>query len=81
MYPLFPQSMIFEVVVEHADYGIRALPHVHCLVDEVVDLSGYGLAAYSKKSHISWCEEIYWTGLKRVGIKHLPEVPQTTNIL
>ena len=32
------QSMMCKIVVEHADDGIRALPHARCLINEVASL-------------------------------------------
>ena len=52
---LLTQPMMCEEVVEHANDGVGALPHVDSFIDQVIYLSGNGLAAYSKNRTLPWC--------------------------
>ena len=61
--------MVLEEVVEHADDGVGALPHVDSFIDEVSHLPGNGLAAYSKYCTLPRCEKVHWAGV--VGAEHL----------
>ena len=53
VYSLLTQSVVCKEVVEHADDGVGALPHVDSFINEVTDVSGNGLAAYSKNCTLS----------------------------
>ena len=58
--------MVLEEVVEHADDGVGALPHVDSFIDEVSHLPGNGLAAYSKNCTLSWCDKVHGARLEGV---------------
>ena len=66
MHGLLSQPMVYKEVVEHADDGVRALPHVDSFINQVRHLSGNGLTAYSKDSTLPWSEKVQWAGLKGV---------------
>ena len=56
VYRLLTQPMVYEEVVEHADDGVGALPHIDSFINEVIDLvGGNGLTAHSKNRTLSWC--------------------------
>ena len=55
VYYLLTQPMVYKEVVEHADDGIGALPHIDSFINEVIDLSGNGLTAHSKNRTLLWC--------------------------
>ena len=55
VYHFLTQPMVYKEVVEHADDGVGAFPHVDSFVNQVIYLSGNGLAAYSKNCTLSWC--------------------------
>ena len=59
-------------VVEHADDGVRPLPNIHRLVDELVNLPWDGLTTHPKESTLSGRAEIDRPGLEGVRrIVHL----------
>ena len=55
VYRLLAQPMVYKEVVKHADDGIGALPHVDSFINQVIDLSGNGLTAYSKNCILPVC--------------------------
>ena len=62
-------SMVLKEMMEHADNG---LPISTAFINKVIDLSGKGLAAYSKYCTLAGCEEIHGSGLEGVvRIEHL----------
>ena len=72
VYRLLTQPMVYEEVVEHADDGVGPLPHVHCLIDQVIHLSGNRLAAHSKDCTLPGCKKVHGAGLKGVvWVEHL----------
>ena len=61
-------------VVEHADDGVRPLPDIHRLVNEVVNLPWDGLTTHPKESTLSGREEIDWPGLEEGQMDSAPVV-------
>ena len=58
--------------MEHGYNGNGALPHVNSLVDQVVHLSGEGLATHTEDCSLLGNQEVHWAGLERVvGVEHL----------
>ena len=59
-------------VVEHADNGVGALPHVDSFIDQVIYLSGNRLAAHSKDGTLPGGEKVHGAGLEGVvWVQHL----------
>ena len=72
VYHLLAQPMVCKELMQHTDDGVGALPHVDSLVDQVVHLSGEGLATHTEDSTLSGCQEVHGARLKRiVQVKHL----------
>jgi len=55
VYRLLAQPMVYKEVVKHADDGVGALPHVDSFIDQVIDLPGNGLTAFSKNCNLPGC--------------------------
>lgn len=53
-------------MVQHADDGIRPFTYIHGLIDEVIHLSRYSLAAYSKDCTLSRSEKVHGSRLEGV---------------
>ena len=59
VYRLLTQPVVLKEVVEHTYDGVRALPHVDSLVNEVVHLSGKGLTTHTEDGALSGCHGVH----------------------
>ena len=72
VYCLLAQLMVCKEMMQHTHNGIRALPHVYSLIDQVLHLSGDGLTTNTKYGTLSGCQEVYGAELERVvQVKHV----------
>ena len=60
------KTMKLKEMMEHANYCIGSLAHVYSFINEVIDLSGYGLTTDTKDCTFPWSQEIHGSWLKRV---------------
>ena len=58
VYHLLTQPMVCKEIMQHTHNGIGALPHVHSIINQVVNLLGEGLTTHTKDGTLSGCQEV-----------------------
>ena len=63
----FSKAVMVQIVVEEADYSVGAFSDMVGFVDEVINLTWYGLTAHTKYVHLPLHQKVNWSWLKGIG--------------